>query len=351
LKSGSVNEYQNPRLDAFMQKQFELVEIVKKNSENKSTLKSTAATNDLTLSISNQQVTGSSTMYFEFDVYVNANNSNTYYSNSIVRIDFNTSIFGYDLEANGKISLTRGSSFSSSTYETNVYDVSSSRVNISLNEKYGLTSWNRTKLTTTAVQLFHVKIEVLSGAPDGYANISFQETTFTEMFSMYSTSATGNSSTLLSYDVTNYTNPSSFMIRLNPSISSFSPWNVKAGAGESLYIYGSNFGTTQGKVSFKNADKGGNQYIDGISGYIRSWSNTQIEVIVPSYVHDNFTNSWVSAGSGNFQVITSTGKVATSPYDLTVDYSLLNFTIPLPTNDGRLYLVKNGSTNGQQFRN
>lgn len=332
-----------------MQKQFELVEIVKKNSENKSTLKSAAATTDLTLSIRNQQVTGSSTMYFEFDVYVYANNSNTYYSNSIARIDFNTSIFGYDLEANGKITLTRGSSFSSSTYETNVYDVSSSRVNISLNEKYGLTTWNRTKLTTTAVQLFHVKIEILSGAPDGYANITFQETTFTEMFSMYSTSATGNSSTLLSYDVTNYTNPGSYMISLNPSINSFSPWNVKAGVGESLFIDGSNFGTTQGKVNFSNADRGGSQYIDGITGYIQSWSNTQIEVIVPSYVYDNIIKDEVSAGSGYFKVVTSTGKTATSPYELTVDYSITNLAIPFTMNDGRLYLVKNGSTNGMVF--
>lgn len=101
LKNASVNEYRNPKLDAFMQKQFELVKIAKQNSENKSTLKSTAATNELTLSITNQKVTGSSTMYFEFDVYVNANNSNTYYSNAIARIDFNTSIFGYDLVANG----------------------------------------------------------------------------------------------------------------------------------------------------------------------------------------------------------------------------------------------------------
>lgn len=349
LKSGSINEYQNSKLDAFMQKQFELVEIVKKNSENKSTLKSAAATNDLTLSIRNQQVTGSSTMHFEFDVYVNANNSNTYYSNAIARIDFNTSIFGYDLEANGKIMLTRGSSFSSSTYETNVYDVSSSRVNISLNEKYGLTSWNRTKLTTTAVQLFHVKIEILSGAPDGYANITFQETTYTEMFSMYSTSSTGNSSTLLSYDVTNYTNPSSYMIRLNPSISSFSPWNVKAGVGESLYIYGSNFGSTMGKVYFKNADNGGSSFIKGINNYIKSWSNTMIEVEIPSYVQDGFDNKWYCAGSGEFQVITSSGKQATSTSSLTVDYSISDLAIPASYNDGRLYLVKNGSTNGMVF--
>lgn len=222
-------------------------------------------------------------------------------------------------------------------------------MNISLNEKSGLTSWNRTKLTTTPVQLFHVKIEILPNAPDGYANISFQEITFTEMFSMYSTSATGNYMTLLSYDVTNYTNPGSFMIRLNPTISSFSPWNVKAGVGEILYIYGNNFGTTQGKVNFRNADRGGNQYVDGTAGYIQSWSNTQIEVVIPSYVYDNLTKEWVSAGSGYFQVVTSTGKIATSPYELIIDYSITNIAIPSSYNDGRLYLVKNGSTNGMVF--
>ncbi len=349
LKSGSANEYKNERLDSFMRWQYQLLDYAKQNRKEQAKLKSSSATNNLSITIQNQKVTGTSSMYFEFDVFVSANNSNTYYSNAIARIDFNTAVFGYNLEASGNITLTRGSSFSSSTYETKVYDVSSSRVNISLNEKSGLTSWNRTKLTTTAVQLYHVKIEILPTAVNGNANITFQEIDFTSMFSSYSLSATGNYTTEMSYDNTTYTNSPAFAINLGPVIQSFSPWNVKAGAGESLYIYGSNFGTTQGKVSFKNADRGGSQYIDGISGYIQSWSNTQIEVIVPSNVHDNFTNTWASAGSGDFQVITSTGKAATSPYDLTVDYSLLNFAIPLPTNDGRQYLVKNGSTNGMVF--
>ncbi len=178
LQSGSVNEFHNAKLDSFMVWQYQLLEYAKQNKKNQANLKSTSADNDLTLSIQNQKITGSSTMYFEFDVYAKANNSNTYYSNAIARIDFNTAIFGLNLEASGNITLTRGSSFSSSTYETSVYDVSSSRVNIGLTEKYNLTSWNRTKLTTSPVQLLHVIIEILPSAIDGNANITFQEIDF-----------------------------------------------------------------------------------------------------------------------------------------------------------------------------
>ncbi len=123
---------------------------------------------------------------------------------------------------------------------------------------------------------------------------------------------------------------------------------VKAGFDESLYIYGNNFGSTTGKVYFKNADYADGRYILGSNGYIKSWSNTMIEVKVPSYVQD-FDNLYKCAGTGQFQVVTSTGKISTSPDELTVDYAISNLGIPTATADKRLYFVNQNGIDGFIF--
>ncbi|MEO9965025.1 MAG: T9SS type A sorting domain-containing protein [Reichenbachiella sp.] len=346
LRVGSVDEFSNPRLDAFMARQQQLVEQAKINRAGQARLNGVSASNELVLSIDNQSVSDG---YYHFDVFAKANHNNTYYSNAIARIDFNTKIFGNNLEANGKITLTRGSSFSGGTYETHVYDVSGSRVNISLNEKYDFSAWNRTQLTTTRVKLYHVKIEIKSTASDGYANVHFEEHTFTESLSLYTPTVDGDYLTTDFYDKTTYVNPTSFKISIDPVINNFTPTQVIAGVGQVLTINGKNFGATTGQVNFQNADAKSNTFINGIDGYIQSWSDTQIKVKVPSYVYDNLSMEEVPAGTGIFQVVTANKKVATSPNALTVTHAILNTSIPNVVNDGRLYFVTKGTTNGLVF--
>ncbi len=60
-----------------------------------------------------------------------------------------------------------------------------------------LSSQNRTKLSPTPQILFHVKIEILSVAKDGYLNIAFTQMDFTDDFSLYSLSANGNTENLI----------------------------------------------------------------------------------------------------------------------------------------------------------
>jgi hypothetical protein len=105
-------------------------------------------------------------------------------------------------------------------------------------------------------------------------------------------------------------------------ISSFSPSNVAAGATVNtalnlLTINGTDFGTASGvaAIIFDDANDG-----SGGPGYIVlyndplvvSWSNTQIQVRVPS-----------RAGTGTFQVRNSAGAITTSPSSLNVIYSVL----------------------------
>lgn len=88
--------------------------------------------------------------------------------------------------------------------------------------------------------------------------------------------------------------------RATPSITSFSPGTVHAGTQEVITVNGTDFGATQGNgnVYFPNANDGGGTYIPARSGDIVSWSDTKIELKVPSsagtgkiYVEDNSSNS------------------------------------------------------------
>lgn len=88
-----------------------------------------------------------------------------------------------------------------------------------------------------------------------------------------------------------------------PSISSISPTSASAGTDSQVTITGSGFGATQGTgvVNFTYDPSGGSAWIQG---QIVSWSDTQINVIVPIA---DIAGYPASAGSGPVQVVTSGG--------------------------------------------
>jgi len=114
-----------------------------------------------------------------------------------------------------------------------------------------------------------------------------------------------------------------------PTISDFSPQTVTAGTSSGttpstegvLTIRGAGFGATQnsGYVQFRNADNGGATYTRPVATDYLSWSDTQIQVRVPSY-----SQTGNPAGTGAFQVADNSGALATSPSALTVVYALSN---------------------------
>jgi hypothetical protein len=110
---------------------------------------------------------------------------------------------------------------------------------------------------------------------------------------------------------------------LAPSITSFSPATVNAGAildpaNNVLTIQGSGFGSSpsgQAAVLFFDADfPSGTQFTEVAynNPLIVSWTNTQIKVRVPT-----------QAGTGPFRVRDNAGNVVNSPSNLTILYSIL----------------------------
>lgn len=134
-----------------------------------------------------------------------------------------------------------------------------------------------------------------------------------------------------------------------PTISDFLPKTVTAGtstinttsANGVLTITGTGFGSTQGNgyVQFRNADNGGASYTKPVATDYLSWSDTQIQVRVPSY-----SQTGSPAGTGPFQVADNNGTLATSASPITVTYALSNVN-----SDGlnyRLHLISPDASGG-----
>ncbi|MBW8049395.1 MAG: PKD domain-containing protein [Cytophagales bacterium] len=102
---------------------------------------------------------------------------------------------------------------------------------------------------------------------------------------------------------------------LQPVIVNFTPNPITAGTNSLLTITGSNFGASQGtgKVLFKDANYGGSLNTTPLSSQYISWTDTLIEVYVPT-----------RAGTGTIIVQNGAGQSGTSGSILTVDYSQLN---------------------------
>jgi hypothetical protein len=99
-----------------------------------------------------------------------------------------------------------------------------------------------------------------------------------------------------------------------PVITGFSPLVVEAGTGTNLTIEGSGF-VADGKapiVLFPDADNGGRTVLGTTDAEIESWSDTQIQVRVPS-----------RAGSGEIRVRTAAGEQASSSLPLQIRYSVV----------------------------
>lgn len=97
------------------------------------------------------------------------------------------------------------------------------------------------------------------------------------------------------------------------TITSFSPRRLNAGTGDVLTILGDGFGDDIGEVMFSNANTIGQTFVSAIDSQIISWSNTMIEVEVPSL-----------AGSRDFIVKTTEDVEIRSPDRLRVTYALRN---------------------------
>jgi hypothetical protein len=134
---------------------------------------------------------------------------------------------------------------------------------------------------------------------------------------------------------------------LAPVIAAFSPTQTTAGTGAVLTIRGSGFGASRGSggVNFRNADDGGATTTRVLDRDYLSWSDTQIQVRVPSLASDGHP-----AGTGPVGVTTSDGTAASSSAALIIIYALTNVSNTASTYVDRPSHVATNGLGGLTFR-
>ncbi|WP_170172566.1 matrixin family metalloprotease [Hymenobacter rigui] len=114
-----------------------------------------------------------------------------------------------------------------------------------------------------------------------------------------------------------------------PIVTTLAPVSLTAGTNTVLTVSGSGFGASRGtgSVEFRNADDGGASYTKVNNDDYVSWSDTRIQVRVPS-----LSATRNPAGTGTVRVTTDGQLQATSPGIVTVVFAATNV---LDTNTGQ----------------
>lgn len=133
----------------------------------------------ITFTFANGVVTGTSPSYYEFDVMAQAVDAGTEIGDNMVYINYNTAGFGSSIQANGKVTVTKGTLLAGEYAPTapfytivNVFDNLASRLAITVEYNYGGSTAESNELLTSPTQLLHVKIEIAD--ENQTAGLSFQ---------------------------------------------------------------------------------------------------------------------------------------------------------------------------------
>ena len=127
-----------------------------------------------------------------------------------------------------------------------------------------------------------------------------------------------------------------------PVITELDPPKIASGDWKELTIKGTGFGATTGQVWWTDEDTtplAWSLFSSGWTGYLQSWTDTEIRIIVPS-----------NAGTGKIKVVTAGLEEVFSPQPLKILYNFLNTTswfVPLGPTYSR-HLNVNG-TGGYTF--
>ena len=283
----------------------------------------------LTYTIENPIITGTTTKYFEFDIYLADDASGYYLNSAMARISYPSSIFGSNLVGSNKIAITRGALITDTTTydDPSTADIASNEIAIPIGINVSnLGSLNLSPLNTTPQQAVHVKMEIQTC--DLVGSVSFTNQSIMQIISYYGTYSNDTFGT--NYDNIVATDSKS-VPKCHATITSVTPTTLNAGIGEQITLRGYQFGPVKGNGSIMmlNAEDGGASRVL-LNSIDMTWSDTAIVITLPSYNDTNMTslgligqNTRSRVGSGRIWLVTDAGdKDSTSP--VTVFYSITN---------------------------
>ena len=263
--------------------------------------------------------------YVEFDVYVWGTQP-TFLEGTLFRLNFDKHAFGDSSYVKNYLTASKGTSFNNINYKIyGPFYIEDSVVAINFSTNDSLVRPNRIAVSTTPLQLVHLKFRVKNC--QATAKMKFVDPVICDILTGFKLNSNDSiSGPVQSYDNVFRTDYSPIPLCPITKITGFSPSIIRAGTNEVLTITGTNFGATRGngQILFADADSIGSYFkrCDSID-YV-SWTNTEIKVKVPSLVLSDTLNP--TAGSGIFKIVTNQGFRDSTTTKLDVQYSLRNST-------------------------
>lgn len=306
---------------------------------------SSLITNDVTYTFANVVSSlGESEKYLEFDIYLSANNNDTYLDAAEIVLSYNQFVFAFssNIVASGNVEITRGSAISSvSDYANPVLsDLNGDffKISIATNSNIILT---RTQATTLGIELCHVRMEIEDcGSIVSYqSDLAFVNHESEGKNQAFYTLIPNEIASTIEYDNLIHVDPSLQFEMCKPQITNYTESTI-AGNESRLTIEGLFFGEIPGKISLENlasedVSTAGhpNEFTQfdnfDLSEGLITWQDNYIDIVLPGRVYDYVTDlpfngklySNLIPKSGRFEVenfasFTSELEFLTIPYAL-----------------------------------
>ena len=264
----------------------------------------------------------------EVDLCVHTNRTNVFFDGGSICVVYDTTAFGTEIANTESFDVSFCSEFISDSY----WLISSTNVTPNTLSVFGafmpVPNMQRVELDTNPKPFLHLSFVVDLDSAE--SEIYFQTVNTKDYSLMYSDSATAPTDIHIYFD--HIFHLSSDTIRLpnnhTPVILSKDSTTKFAGIGDTLSIRGINFGETKGEVFFKAADDGGQNYLRGLDDqYHLYWSDTLIQVLVPSLVYkgyDSIIGYSGGAGSGRIQIKNINNHTNETIDSVFIKYSIIN---------------------------
>jgi len=291
----------------------------------------------------------------EVDLCVHTNRTNVFFDGGSICVVYDTTAFGTDIANTESFDVSFCSEFISDSY----WLISSTNVTPNTLSVFGafmpVPNMQRVELDTNPKPFLHLSFVVDLDSAE--SEIYFQTVNTKDYSLMYSDSATAPTDIHIYFD--HIFHLSSDTIRLpnnhTPVILSKDSTTKFAGIGDTLSIRGINFGNTKGEVFFKAADNGGQSYLRGLDDqYHLYWSDTLIQVLVPSLVYKGYEtiidHNWSDgAGTGYVKIQTANGytNINNVVNFVSINYSVLN--TKMNNTIKRIYLARQQCNFDYQF--
>ena len=280
----------------------------------------------IVFTLMNPLISGASPKYFEFDLGLSDNQNAVYFANAFPQFSYDTLTFFPQIKNAGKITLLNNLLLSDpNTYKTvTATDLFRDVITLNIiNKNPPPVGFSLVDLPSVATPAVHVKMEINNCSHSSYIVQYIASVPYMPKYSL-----TQNSSVpLLSYDSIGST--SNILISgCGPvQILSINPDVVAGGIGDTVTITGINFGSSQnpGKIFLKDANNGGQNYINLDSNDIKLWTDTKIKFVMPGVVDSLQQATNIAVGvPGTGPMIIQTANQDTAIGFIKVRFALLS---------------------------